>query len=50
MFESRKGLFVQEEFWDFLGGEGTFKDLLEVITEVRQEVKSLIENAIESHV
>lgn len=50
MFESRKGLFVQEEFWDFLGGEGTFKELLEVITEVREEVKSLIENAIESHV
>jgi hypothetical protein len=50
LFESGKGLFVQEEFWDFLGGEGTFKELLGVITEVREEVKSLIENTIQSHV
>lgn len=50
LFESGKGLFVQEEFWDFLGGKGTFKELLEIITEVRQEVKSLIEKTIESHV
>jgi hypothetical protein len=50
MFESGKGLFVQEEFWDFLGGEGTFKELIEVITDVREEVKTLIETTIESHV
>lgn len=50
MFESGKGFFVQEEFWDFLGGEGTFKELLEVIEEVKDEVWPLIEKAIESHV
>lgn len=50
MFESGKGLFVQEEFWDFLGGKGTFKEIIEVITEVREEVKSLIETTIKSHV
>jgi len=50
LFEKDKGLFVQEEFWDFLGGKGTFSEMLEIITEVRDEVKPLIKQTIESHV
>jgi type II restriction enzyme len=44
MFETGKGLFVQEEFWDFLGGKGAYKDLLEVIADVKELVVKEIEN------
>ncbi len=47
IFEKGNGLFVQEEFWDFLGGAGTFDDLLEIISEVGEEVKELINKTIE---
>ena len=47
MFEKNNGLLVQEEFWDFIGGSGTFEELLKVIEEVRDEVKPIIKKAID---
>ncbi|MFH0954569.1 MAG: TdeIII family type II restriction endonuclease [Candidatus Micrarchaeota archaeon] len=38
MFEKQKGILLQEEFWDFLGGKGTYGELLEIIKEVRDEI------------
>jgi hypothetical protein len=46
MFEQRKGLLVQEEFWDLLGGEGTYEELLKILEEVRTEISPLIEDVI----
>ena len=47
MFEKDNGLLVQEAFWDFIGGSGTFNELLKVIEEVRDEVKPTIKKAID---
>lgn len=47
MFEKNNGLLVQEAFWDFIGGLGTFNELLKVIKEVRDEVKPVIKKAID---
>jgi hypothetical protein len=48
LFEQGTGLLVQEEFWDLLGGEKTYEDLLEIIDEVRKEVFPLIEDVMKS--
>jgi type II restriction enzyme len=48
MFKDEKGMKIQEEFWDFLGGENTFKDILEMISEIKEEVYPLIKKRIES--
>jgi len=46
MFEQGTGLLVQEEFWDLLGGEGTYEDLLSVLEEVKTEITPLIEEVM----
>jgi len=46
LFEKNKGVRVQEEFWNFLGGKDTFKDLLEMINEIKEEVYPLIKQKI----
>ena len=28
---------IQEEFWDIIGGQGTYKELLEIYSEVGRE-------------
>lgn len=38
IFENEKGILIQEEFWEFLGGKNTYSELLEIITEIRDEV------------
>ncbi len=43
MFELNRGILVQEEFWDFLGGRGAYKDLLGIIEEVKKLVVKEIE-------
>ncbi|MDP2672818.1 MAG: TdeIII family type II restriction endonuclease [Nanoarchaeota archaeon] len=48
LFEENKGIKVQEEFWNFLGGENTFKDILEMISEIKKEIYPLIKKKIES--
>jgi hypothetical protein len=48
LFEDRKGLLVQEAFWDFLGGSGTYKDILGMISEVRDEISPAIEAKLQS--
>jgi type II restriction enzyme len=46
MFEQGTGLLVQEEFWDLLGGKGTYKDLLNILEEVKKEISPLIEEVM----
>jgi len=46
IFEEDKGMKVQEEFWDFLGGKGTFEDILTMISEIKEEVYPLIKEKI----
>jgi type II restriction enzyme len=46
MFEQRKGMLVQEEFWDLLGGKGTYNDLLNILEDVKKEISPLIEEVI----
>lgn len=48
MFEAGKGLKLQEEFWNFLGGKGTFKELVEIIFEIKKDIYPLIEEKIKS--
>ncbi len=38
IFEVGNGILIQEKFWDFLGGENTYSELLGIIEEVRDEV------------
>ena len=45
-FEEKKELFVAENFWNFLGGEGTYRELLNLFDEVSQEFKDIIQNKI----
>ena len=39
-----KDLLVGKQFWDFLGGKGTYKELLNIFEEVGKELKDEIEN------
>lgn len=36
-------LLVQEDFWDLVGGEGTFKEMIEIFKEVGAELKEKID-------
>ena len=47
MFEDGKGLLIQENFWDLLGGKDTFKDLQSVIIEVKDALDLIIKETIE---
>lgn len=46
MFEKREGLLVQEEFWDLIGGKGTYNELLGVLEEVKKEITPVIEEVM----
>jgi type II restriction enzyme len=48
MFEQGTGLLVQEEFWDLLGGKGTYEDLINVLEEVKKKISPLIEEVIKN--
>ena len=43
MFENKNDLLVQEQFWDFLGGQNTYSDLLAIMKEVRDALIPEIE-------
>lgn len=42
LLERGKEFLIAEEYWDFLGGEGTYKDLLEEFDKVGKEFKDAI--------
>lgn len=46
MFERGKGLLVQEEFWDLLGGKGSYAELISILEELKKEITPAIEEAI----
>lgn len=48
VFEPGKGLLVQEEFWDFLGGEGTYEEIVNIITEIKDDVGPKIKEKIDN--
>lgn len=46
-FEVGEDLMVGREFWDFVGGEGAYEDLLGVFKEVGEEAMGLINKTVE---
>lgn len=46
LLERRTEFLIGEEFWDFLGREGTFRELLEAFDDVGKEFKEKIKNKI----
>jgi hypothetical protein len=48
LFEENRGLLVQEDFWNFLGGPDTYKDILIMIGEVKNVISKEIETKIKS--
>lgn len=45
-FKSGEDLLVGKSFWDFVGGEGAYEELLEIFKEVGKEAMDLIERTI----
>lgn len=43
MFDLKNQILVGKEFWDFLGGEGTYETLLQIFEDVGIELKSEID-------
>ena len=46
LFDLKEEVLVAEEFWSFLGGEGTYEELLEVFGEVGKEMRGVIEERL----
>ena len=46
LFDLNEEILVGQEFWDFLGGKGTFEELLEIFGEVGKQLYPEIENKI----
>lgn len=46
VLDEDKELYVAEKFWDLLGGEGTYEEILKVFDEVGKEFKEKIQNKI----
>ena len=46
-FKAGEDLLVGKEFWNFVGGEGAYEELLGVFKEVGEEAMDLIKSAIE---
>ena len=47
MLDLKHELLVAEEFWDFLGGSGTFDNLLNIFERVGIELRPEIDTAFE---
>lgn len=46
-FSFNNDLLVGKDFWDFLGGENTYEDLLKLFSDVGDEIKDSLEEAIQ---
>jgi hypothetical protein len=46
LFEDGRGMFVGEAFWDLLGGDGTWIDLLEIIPNINKILYSEIDEKL----
>jgi len=46
VLDEEEELYVADKFWDFLGGDGTYKELLEIFDEVGKEFKEKIQDKI----
>ncbi len=44
--DKEKELYVAEKFWELLGGEGTYKEILDIFDEVGKEFKEKIQDKI----
>jgi len=44
--DEEKELYVADKFWKLLGGEGTYKEILEIFDDVGKEFKDKIQNKI----
>jgi len=43
-------LLIGEQFWDFLGGKGTYKELLCLFEEIRRDIEPQIKSKIEKYI
>lgn len=43
-------LLIGEEFWDFLGGKGTYKELLTLFDEIRKDIEPQIKSKMEKYI
>ena len=46
-FEVGGDLLIGKEFWDILGGEGTYEDLLEIFSEVGEQISAQLDDFID---
>lgn len=47
VLDEEEELYVADKFWDFLGGEGTYKELLEIFDEIGKEFRDRIQKKIQ---
>ncbi len=47
VLDIKEELYVAEDFWDLLGGSGTYKELLKIFDQVGKELKEKIQKKIE---
>lgn len=47
MLDLKHEIYVAEEFWDFLGGEGAYQELLDIVERVGIELRPEIDRAFE---
>jgi len=43
-------LLIGEQFWDFLGGQGTYKELLNLFEEIKEEIEPQIRSKMENYI
>lgn len=48
LFDLNEEILVGKEFWDFLGGNGTYEELLDIFEEVGREINESIEDKIKT--
>ena len=44
--DQEKELYVAEKFWELLGGEGTYEEIINIFNEIGIEFKEKIQNKI----
>jgi type II restriction enzyme len=50
MLDLKNELKVAAEFWNFLGGEGTYNDLLDIFEKIGSDLRQKIDNYFAKHV
>ena len=46
IIDERKELLIGEDFWDFIGGSGTYREIIQIFDEVGKSIKPQISQKI----